>query len=119
MKIDMNLSHKDIPDRFYEAALMHFGVDKIWWNKLNKPFYQNRKPLEWKFGALRLMYHKHRGCCYAVKVVVDMFDPEQLARELLSVQPMNPDLFKNLLNDPLANALMNRFVVRQEYKKPL
>jgi hypothetical protein len=47
------------------------------------------------------------------------FDPEQLARELLSVQPMAPDLIKNLLNDPLANALMNRFVMRQEYKKPL
>lgn len=47
------------------------------------------------------------------------FDPEQLARELLSVQPMNPELFKDLLNDPLANSLANRFAMRQEYKKPL
>lgn len=47
------------------------------------------------------------------------FDPEQLARELLSVQPMNPELFKDLLNDPLANELANRFAMRQEYKKPL
>jgi hypothetical protein len=45
------------------------------------------------------------------------FVPEQLARELLSVQPMNPDLFKNLLNDPLANELANRFVMRHGYKE--
>lgn len=113
------LTHKQIPERFYVAALMHFGVDKIWWSKLNKPFFQNRKPLEWKSGCFRMLYHKHRGCAYAIKVEVVMPDPEQLARELLSVQPMAPDLIKNLLNDPLANALMNRFVVRNEYKKPL
>ena len=106
------LTHHQIPARFYEAALFHFGVDKIWWNKLNKPFYQNRKPYEWKSGCFRLFYHKHRGSCYAVKVIIEMPDPEALARELLSVQPMGSNLIKDLLTDPLANSLLNRFAMR-------
>lgn len=46
------------------------------------------------------------------------FDPEKLAQELISVQPMNPNLFKDLLNDPLANQLANNFAfrLRREYK---
>lgn len=107
------LTHSQIPERFYEAALIHFGVDKIWWRFLNKPFYQNRKPHEWKSGCFRMFYHKHRGSCYAVKVVIEMrLDTEALAKELLSVQPMASDLIKDLRADPLANAMLNRFAMR-------
>ena len=38
--------------------------------------------------------------------------PEFIAQELVDVQPMDPNLFRELLNDPLANAMLNRFVER-------
>jgi hypothetical protein len=36
--------------------------------------------------------------------------PASIAQELVDVQPMDPNLFRELRDDPLANALANRFV---------
>lgn len=62
------LTHKDLPDGLFLVALLHFGVDRVWWRKLNKPFYQNRKPHELIIGGYLLKYKNHRGNAYVVEV---------------------------------------------------
>lgn len=42
--------------------------------------------------------------------------PEQIAREIVSVQPINIDMVA-LMNDPLANMLMSNFVARTQGKE--
>lgn len=63
------LAHKDLTHELAELTLLHFGVDKVWWRKLNKPFYPNRTPHELIIGGYLLKYKKHRGCAYVVEVI--------------------------------------------------
>ena len=62
------IEHKDLPCGLILVALLHFGVDKVWWRKLNKPFYPNRKATELNIGGYLLKYKNHRGCAYVVEV---------------------------------------------------
>lgn len=62
------IEHKDLPDGLVLIALLHFGVDKVWWRKLNKPFYPNRTPHEVNMGGYLVKYKNHRGSAYVVEV---------------------------------------------------
>lgn len=62
------LKHEDLPDGLFLIALLFFGVDKVWWSKLNKSFFPNREPTELIIGGYVVKYKKHRGCAYVVEV---------------------------------------------------
>lgn len=62
------LTHDDLPDGLFLIALLFFGVDKVWWHKLNKQFYPNRVANELIIGGYMVKYKKHRGCSYVVEV---------------------------------------------------
>lgn len=62
------LTIDDLPDGLFLVALMHFGVDKVWWWRLNKPFYPNRPAKELIIGGYLLKYKNYRGDAYVVEV---------------------------------------------------